>query len=453
MRARVLVCDDEELIRWSVCEHLKKGGFDVTSADDGVHCLEVVEAFAPDAVLLDLKMPRMGGIEVLASLGASHPELPIIVMTAHGGIDTAIEATQLGAVAYLPKPFDLREVTLKIEKAIKDTQLAREVQLLRQGRVGYERLIGQSRAMANVFDTLGQLEGVDTPTVLITGESGTGKDLVARAIHARGPRKDAPFVEVDCTALPEHLIESELFGHERGAFTDAKQQKRGLFEVAAGGVLFLDEIGEMPVALQAKLLRALENRTFKRVGGVVDLPLSASVVTATNRALEAEVKAGRFREDLFFRLNVIRIEIPPLRARKGDIQLLALHLLDKLKLETGHNIDSVSEQALASLEDYRWPGNVRELRNVVERIAILHRAEETVRLEHLPLEVRRANNSAAAGDLFELPEDGLVLDDVVTSLIHQALERTGGNQSAAARLLGVTRYTLRYRMEKHGLSS
>jgi two-component system response regulator AtoC len=452
MRERILVCDDEELIRWSLSEHLGKEGYDVVTASDGEECVAMLAKVTPDAVLLDLKMPKMDGMQVLQHIRKDDPDLPVIVITAHGGVESAIEATRLGAAAYLAKPFDLREVSLKLERTLEDNRLAREVRYLRQERRGYERLVGQSRAMEKVFETLSRLEQVDSPTVLITGESGTGKDLVAQAIHARGPRQDQPFMEIDCTALPEHLIESELFGHEKGSFTDAKATKRGLFEMAKGGVIFLDEIGEMPVSLQAKLLRAIENRKFKRVGGVIDIPLEAAIIAATNRDLEAHVKAGRFREDLFFRLNVIPVEIPPLRQRASDIELLINHLLEKLRKENGHQVQGVAADALQALERYPWPGNVRELRNVVERIVILNRDAEVIRLDHLPSEVRGARlGKGTDGCPFELPEEGIDFEAVVVGLIQQALDRTGGNQSAAARLLGISRYMLRYRMEKYGM--
>ena len=305
---RILCCDDEELVRWSVQTHLKKAGHEVDVAADGIAGLEAIDKGAYDVVILDLKMPRMDGLSVLRRLRETHPQLPVVVITAHGAIDSAIEATRLGARAYLSKPFDLRELQLQVERAVEHEELSRTVEAMRdQNLRRYEKLVGVSQSMGRIFDTLERLEKVDAPTVLIQGESGTGKDLIAQAIHSRGPRRTKAYVEVDCAALPDTLIESELFGHEKGSFTDAHQQKRGLFEVAKGGVVFLDEIGEMPLLTQAKLLRALENRRFRRVGGVVDLPLDAAVVAASNRDLQKEVKAGRFREDLYFRISAFKL--------------------------------------------------------------------------------------------------------------------------------------------------
>ena len=451
--ARILVVDDEELIRWSLKEHLTAEGHEVTEAADGQACLDAVAASPPDAIVLDLKMPKVDGLTALTQIRASEPDLPVVVITAHGAIESAVEATKKGASAYLSKPFDLREVSLQLGRAMDAHRLAREVHYLRErSQKGYERLIGQSSTMTKVFETLTRLESVDAPTVLITGESGTGKDLVAQAIHARGPRKHMPYMEVDCASLPETLIESELFGHEKGSFTDAKYTKRGLFEVAKGGVIFLDEIGEMTPGTQAKLLRALENRRFKRVGGVVDIPLDAAVIAATNRQLKDEVTKGRFREDLYYRLNVIPVEIPPLRRRSGDIRLLVEHLLEKLGRDLGHAVKGVSGEALAALERYPWPGNVRELRNVVERIVILNRDAELLDTEHLPPEIRVPQKRASADACpFVLPEEGVDLDAVEAGLIQQALARTEGNQTHAAKLLGISRYALRYRLEKFGL--
>jgi two-component system response regulator AtoC len=455
---RILVCDDEELIRWSVSEHLRAEGYAVSVVKNGLECLEEVQKNSPDAILLDLKMPVMDGMTCLRKLREMGVTVPVVVLTAHGAVDTAIEATRLGASAYLSKPFDLREVSLKLRNSIDSDRLAEEVKYLRgRRRTHYGTIIGESPAMQRVFDTLHRLEGLDVPTVLVTGESGTGKELIAQAIHTMGPRRDSPFVEIDCASLPETLIESELFGHERGSFTDARQMKRGLFEVARGGTIFLDEIGEMSLATQAKLLRALENRRFKRVGGVADLPLEAGIVAATNRDLNAEVEKGTFRQDLFYRLAIIPIELPALRQRAGDVQLLGAHFFDQFKKRVAGSVEGFENEALEAMQRYHWPGNVRELRNVIERLVTLHRNEPMVRFEHLPNEIRFAQ-ATRAGDTqkaeprvaggYVLPDSGVNLDEVERSLIQQALERTDGNQTAAAKLLGITRYALRYRLEK-----
>jgi DNA-binding NtrC family response regulator len=452
---RILCCDDEELVRWSVQTHLKKAGHEVDVAKDGIEALEAVDKGAYDAVILDLKMPRMDGLSVLRRLRETHPQVPVVMITAHGAIDSAIEATRLGARAYLSKPFDLRELQLQVERAVEHEELSRTVETLRdQALRRSEKLVGVSAAMGRVFDTLERLEKVDAPTVLITGESGTGKDLIAQAIHARGPRKAKPYVEVDCAALPDTLIESELFGHEKGAFTDAHSQKRGLFEVAKGGVVFLDEIGEMPLLTQAKLLRALENRRFRRVGGTVDLPLDAAVVAATNRDLQKEVKAGRFREDLFFRLHVVPIDVTPLRQRREDIAPLVAHMLERTARDLGRPIPEITQDALTALEGYQWPGNAREVRNIIERLLILRAGDTPIRAEELPIEVRLPTSTGTGtGCPYVLPEEGVDLEAVERGLIDQAMARARGNQTQAARLLGITRYALRYRLEKHGLSA
>ncbi len=454
MSQRVLVCDDEELIRWSLCEHLEQEGYQTLSVTNGKECLEAVREHAPAIVLMDIKMPVMDGITALRALRESDPDLPIIMITAHGGVESAIEATRLGATGYLPKPFDLREAGLAVARALEEVRLKHEVHYLRaRERIGYAEIVGESPTMQRMFETLRRLERIDTPTVLIQGESGTGKDLVARAIHARGPRRGANYMEIDCTALPEQLMESELFGHERGAFTDARATKRGLFEVAAGGVLFLDEIGELPMGMQSKLLRALENRKFRRVGGVADLPLDAAIITATNRTLREEVKAGRFREDLFFRLHVVPIEVPALRERREDIPMLVQHFVEKLNKTLGRTVQGTSAGAMEMLQRYRWPGNVRELRNVIERTVILLPGE-IIQPSDLPPEIRLSpgtGRGSGASCPFVLPEDGVDLEAVERGLLEQALTRTSGNQSAAARLLGITRYALRYRMEKFGV--
>ncbi|MEZ4415525.1 MAG: sigma-54 dependent transcriptional regulator [Gemmatimonadota bacterium] len=454
-RVSVLVCDDEELIRWSLSEHLQGEGYATIEVDNGARCLEAVRDHAPALVLLDLKMPERDGLSVLETLRSEGNDVPVIVLTAHGGIESAVTATRLGASAYLTKPFDLVEVGLQVEKVLADDRLQREVQYLRnRQRAGYGEFIGASPRLAPLFEALERLERVDAPTVLVTGESGTGKDVIARAIHVHGPRKDGVFVEVDCASLPEHLIESELFGHERGAFTDAKNTKRGLFELAAGGVVFLDEIGEMKPITQAKLLRAIENRSFRRVGGVASIPLNASLIAATNRDLRREVEQGGFREDLYFRLNVIPIHIPPLRDRTEDVPALVAHFLDRFSRTLGRKVEGASRDAMSLLQSYGWPGNVRELRNLLERVVLLGKSG-TVEVDDLPPEMRfrgmaRARRTAVHG--FTLPEEGVDLEAVERSLVAQALERAAGNQSAAARLLGISRYALRYRMQKFGLA-
>jgi len=449
--ATILVCDDEALIRWSLKQHLQSEGYRVLEASDGQECLESALKHAPDLIISDLKMPKMSGMEMLQKLREADNDLPVIVITAHGDVNSAMDATRLGARAFVHKPFDLREVGHAVGTVLRECRLEQEVRYLRrQNRAAYGRLIGASPSMHRLFETLSRLEDVDAPTVLLTGESGTGKDLIAQSLHERGPRGKGPFMEVDCAAMPETLIESELFGHEKGAFTDARTTKRGLFEVARGGTIFLDEIGEMAPGTQAKLLRALENRRFKRVGGIAAITLDAGIVAATNRDLSEEVRHSRFREDLFFRLNVIRVDVPPLRERRDDLPILVDHFLERFNEEFRRSVNGVSEEALELMRRYRWPGNVRELRNVIERIVILE-PTEIIQAQHLPAEIRYGQSSNSSRDPFVLPEEGVNLEELELSLLRQALERTNSNQSAAARLLGISRYALRYRMEKHGL--
>ncbi|MFT4621858.1 MAG: two-component system response regulator AtoC [Myxococcota bacterium] len=452
----IVVCDDEELIRWSLCEHLNGTGYRTVPATNGAECVEAVAAHAPGLVLMDLKMPVMDGLTALRRLREAGSEVPVIVITAHGAVDSAIEATHLGAVAYLSKPFDLREVSLAVERALEEHRLRSEVHYLRtRDRTGYGDFIGQSPALASTFNLLARLERVDAPTVLIMGESGTGKDLIARSIHEKGPRRRGPFMEIDCAAMPEQLIESQLFGHERGAFTDARSTKPGLFEVASGGVVFLDEIGEMSLGTQAKLLRALENRTFKRVGGVATISMDVAIVAATNRNLKQEVQSGNFREDLYFRLNVVPLVLPPLRERSEDVPLLVEFFIERFNRMFGRHVRGISGEAMVLLQGYAWPGNVRELRNVLERIIILG-ADDVLGPKDLPPEIRYARTSGSGAGVrgcpFVLPDDGVNLEDVEKGLLVQALERTNGNQSAAARMLGISRYALRYRMEKYELT-
>ncbi|MCB9675294.1 MAG: sigma-54-dependent Fis family transcriptional regulator [Alphaproteobacteria bacterium] len=455
MKSTIVVCDDEELIRWSLTAHLESEGYVAVPAENGKEAIELVAKHGADLLLTDLKMPVMDGLSAIRELRRTGSTIPVLVLTAHGAVDSAVEATRLGASGYLQKPFDVREVTLAIEKALETDKLRQEVHYLRRrAKEGYGDFVGGAPVLDPLFDTLRRLENVDAPTVLLTGESGTGKDVLARAIHARGPRSERPFVAVDCASLPENLIESELFGHERGSFTDAKTTKRGLFEIADNGIAFLDEIGELPLGTQAKLLRALEDRTFKRVGGVKRTPLDVGIIAATNRDLKAEVEAGRFREDLYFRLNVIAVRIPSLRDRRGDIPLLVQTFLETYNQRFNRHIEGVDGEAMERLQSYNWPGNVRELRNVLERLVLLT-PENIIRVGHLPAEIQyaRAGQPASGACPFMLPDDGVDLEAVERGLILQALERTSFNQSASARLLGISRYALRYRMEKYDLKA
>lgn len=448
--SRILLCDDEELVRWSLREFLSEQGYDVIEAETGEAFLEQVERTGPDLAILDLMLPGISGLESLRRLREKGNDLPVIMLTAVGTASPIVEATKLGAAQYITKPFDLDAVGREVEAALASHASRTQLQELGKELPNYAGIIGASSAMQRVFDALHSLTTVDPSSVLITGESGTGKDLVARAIHDQGVRASGPFVEVDCTAIPESLMESTLFGHERGAFTDAKAMRRGLFEEASDGIVFLDEIGELPLALQSKLLRALENRTFKRVGGNANISLRASVVAATNRNLLDEVKAGRFRQDLYYRLAVVEIHVPPLRMRQDDVRLLTQHFVQRRGSELGKEVEGVTAEALDLLAQYPWEGNVRELRNTIERVLIFCQSP-VIDAEALPPQIRYATPAHDEGCPFVLPENGVKLDAVERGLVIQALDRTEKNQTAAADLLGISRYALRTRMKKYGL--
>ncbi|MCP4872084.1 MAG: sigma-54-dependent Fis family transcriptional regulator [Proteobacteria bacterium] len=449
----VLVVDDEELIRWSLAEELRSEGYHPVEAGSLEEARTLAAKEHLELCIFDVRLPDGSGVDLLREFRERDADLPIVMITGHGNVALAVEVTRLGATEYIPKPFDLTEMMLAVERATKSSRRARELRALRaRSARGYGSMIGESPAMMRVFDLLSRLEDADAPTVLILGESGTGKDLVARAIHARSKRRDEPFLEVDCTGLSDTLMNSELFGHERGSFTDAKTRKLGLFEVAGKGTIFLDEIGELSLQTQGRLLRALENRKFKRVGGTTDIEVKARVVAATNRDLAAEVEAGRFRQDLYYRLAVIPVEVPALRDRHGDAALLVQHFVRELSRDLGRPLTGIEPNALARLDGYDWPGNVRELRNVVERAVILSRGP-TITVADLPPELSggRTGGHSLSGGPFRLPDEGINLAEMEHDLVLQALERTDNNQSAAARLLGIGRYALRYRMEKLGL--
>jgi DNA-binding NtrC family response regulator len=455
--AKILVVDDEKLIRWSVSERLQRDGYEVLAAESGEQALELVASSTPDLMLLDVRLPGLDGLTTLGRALGLHPDLAVIMMSAHSTVDIAVEAMKVGAIDFLVKPFPFQSLDAAVQRALQSARTRRQIAALtterRSESAAHGQLIGRSTGIEQIKSMVSRLAGSDATTVLIEGESGSGKEVVARSIHFESGRADRPFMQVNCAALPEQLLESELFGHERGAFTDAHQQKKGLFESAEGGTVMLDEIGDLPPGGQAKLLRLLENKTFRRVGGVTELRADVRVLAATNVNLEERVAEGRFRADLFFRLNVVRIRMPALREHPEDVPILVAHFVARFNQEMKRAVKGVAPAAMDLLQGYHWPGNVRELRNVIERAFILHSAADEVRPEHLPSELKKAQPAKKPDKLVpHVPDQGLVLEDVEKRLIVEAMERASGNQSKAARLLGISRDTLRYRLKKHDMA-
>jgi len=458
MARKILVIDDEKLIRWTLEQHLVKEGYDVTTAESAEKGFELIAEDQPDIILLDNRLPEMSGLEMLEKLNAPERGHIVIMITAYGMVDTAVKAMKLGAYDYISKPFNLEEITFVIKKALEAGSLRSQVTQLRQEcRSRVDGIIGECDEMVKIKDFIVKIAKSDATTVLIQGESGTGKELVAKAIHSSSARYDQPFMAINCAAIPVTLLESELMGYEKGAFTDAKTSKKGLFELANGGTVFLDEIGDMHLGMQAKLLRLLEEKTFKRVGGVKDIKVDVRVVSATNQELAKSMSEGIFRKDLYYRLQVVPISLLPLRERGLDILLLAHHFIEHFNRECHKNVRAISKDAEQILLSYAWPGNVRELKNVIERAMILE-IDNEVLPEHLSPEILDAQTHSATPALEPLsldglviPEGGLSMEDVENALVRKALEMANGNQTKASQLLKMPRDAFRRRMKRFGI--
>ncbi len=458
---KILIVDDEKNMRWAIKRAFKNQPYQFWEAANGEEAVKIFEKEEPDLVLLDLKMPKMDGLTALGKMKAlekeMEKEIPVVMITAHGTAETAVEAMKLGALDYISKPFDVDELRIILKKALEFKGLRDKVNYLeealelKQGKP----IIGKSEKMNAVLKMVNQVAKTDA-TVLILGESGTGKEIIADTIHRNSDRHQGPYVKVNCGAIPENLLESELFGYEKGAFTGAVKRKIGKFQRAEGGTIFLDEIGELSLSMQVKILRVLQEREVELVGGLETYTVDTRIITATNQNLYEKVKKQAFREDLYYRLNVFPIELPPLRERKEDIPLLAEHFLEKYQQELGKKNVVISKEALDALMDYNWPGNIRELENIIERTLIIS-SNQVIEKKDLPPGLITGGVSADSNAqhpddrTFQLPREGINLDLLEKNLILQALERTDFNQTRAAKLLGISRHTLLYRMEKYQL--
>jgi two-component system response regulator PilR (NtrC family) len=458
MKPKILVVDDEKSMREFLEIMLRKEGYEVACARDGKEALNSLKARPYDLVLSDIRMPGVDGMEVLNRAKENSPGTIVIMITAYGSTESAVEAMKRGAYDYITKPFQVDEIKLIIRKALEKKTLEEEnIQLRKELESKYQfgNLVGNSPGMLKVYDLIQRVKDTRA-NILISGESGTGKELVAKAVHYNSPRKDKSFVTINCSAIPETLMESELFGHMKGAFTGAFSNKQGLFEAAEGGAVFLDEIGELSPSLQVKLLRVIQDRIFRRVGGTEDIEVDVRIITATNKNLEEEVRQGGFREDLFYRLNVIQIKIPPLRERREDIPVLARHFLDRYSRELGKGIKKISEEAMGRLVNYSYPGNVRELENIIERAVALE-SSSAILPESLPPVVFEKPSEIALREEIELPPAGLDLEEVVggieKGLLLKALQNARGVKKEAAKLLKISFRSLRYRLKKYGLES
>ena len=455
----LLIVDDDPALRLGLGETLRLAGYRVDEAESLSTAREWLRRPPPAAVLLDLQLSDGLGLDLLPQLRESWPDVPVIMMTAHGSIDSAVKAMQEGAYTYLQKPLHTEELRLVVGQAIENSRLRWQAEDRRRRRseeFSFDRIIARSSAMKKVLDQAGKVAESPASTVLLLGESGTGKGLVARAIHYASDRSAFPFLTVTCSAIPEPLLEAELLGHEKGAFTDAKARRRGVFEAADGGTVFLDEIGDMPLSLQAKLLGVLEDRSFSRIGSTETIQVDVRIIAATHRDLDRHVAEGRFREDLLYRLRVVPIVIAPLRERTGDIVPLAESFVQRFNREFGRDVEGFTHEAEDVLKSHSWPGNVRELRNVVERALLFtrHKRLEPTDLMldpgYKPRPVTMSTTTSQSSEPFVLPAEGVKLDELENELVRQAMERAGGNKSRAAKILGISRDQIRYRLEKMG---
>jgi two-component system response regulator AtoC len=456
MAATVLVIDDDKMIRSFLENILSEDGYEVLAAATGAEGEATLRAKPVDVVLLDLMLPDEDGISVLRKIKQEEPNVQVILLTAYGAVESAVEAMRLGAYDYIDKPSDVSKLKLIIGRALKELTMRREIERLRQqsGTYLHDWIVGESKQMHHIAQLVTKV-AQGNATVLIQGESGTGKEIVANTIHRQSRRAKSPFTVINCAAIPADLLESELFGFEAGAFTGAQRRKKGLLEVADKGTLFLDEIGEMKPETQAKILRVIETKTLRRVGGTTDIKVDVRFIAATNRDLRAAVREGAFREDLYYRLQVVVIDLPPLRERMQDVGLFIATFINEFNQAMGKNIEGVSDEALEPMKRYHWPGNIRELRNVIERGMVLCDGRK-IQLAHLPAELHdRPIAPTGATIAADLPPGGVNLEDLVSQLecrlIKDALSRTGGNQSEAAEILSISRDQLRYRLEKYGL--
>ncbi len=467
---KILVVDDEKLVRWSLGQKCREWGYQVAEAETGAAALKLAHSESPDLVLLDVRLPDIGGLEVLQQLRQNGEARAVIMITADPHLDDVKAALKLGAYDFVGKPLDFDELAVTAKNALEATRLRSENEALRgqvRRQAGYHEVIAVSKKMTEVMAFVRKVAASEATTILVQGESGTGKDLIAKAIHYESTRQEKPFVAINCSAIPETLMEAELFGHERGAFTDAKAMKKGLFETADEGTLFLDEIGELSPLLQAKLLRVLEDQVIRRVGGVRDMQVDVRVIAASNRDLEKMVREGQFRQDLYYRLAIISIFLPPLRERREDILPMVEFFIERYNRRFRKNIRGLSEETRKLMLGYEWPGNVRELKNAIERAMILEE-EEFLRPQYMPFALGQTRGGptafeAASGEsgaplpngrglprLF-IPDGGTSLEEVEHALVEMALRQAGGNQTQAARLLDISRDALRYKLKKFGL--